>query len=224
MVQRLARCPFKAEMRVRFPPGLPEFALITMMQFNPDWRFDPPSPIPQNVREQFFEMIGRCGTRERRHEILEHFKVYFAAAAGTTSYGSSSASWAETDLRSYMSEAGINAPLFIEAFYDGCQALPADLARPRVERINRILQDTNSGWQIQLPNLVRTDSLAAPIPVEEERANLDAQARELIQNALSRSERFLADGETLISSFGNSLVARNRDNSIPRNGCRKRNH
>jgi hypothetical protein len=166
-----------------------------MLQFNPDWRFDSPSPIPQDVSEQFFELIGRCGTRDRRKEILEHFKDYFAAAAGTTSYGSSSASWAETDLHSYMSEAGVNAPLFIEAFYDGCQALPADLGRPSVEKINRILHDTNSGWQIQLPYLVRTDSLAAPIPVEEEPLTLDGQARELIQNALSRSERFLADGE-----------------------------
>jgi hypothetical protein len=166
-----------------------------MLQFNPDWRFDTPSPIPQNVSEQFFALIGRCASLDRRHEILEHFKRYFAAAAGTTSNGSSSTSWAETDLRSYMSEAGLNAPLFIEAFYDGCQALPADCFRPNVGRINQILQETDSGWQIQLPHLVRTDLLAASIPVEEEPLSLDAQGRELIQNALSRSERFLADGE-----------------------------
>ena len=166
-----------------------------MLQFNSDWRFDSPGPIPQNVIEQFFILIGRCTARERQWAILEHFKDYFAAVAGTTSHPSSSASWAETDLRSYMTEAGVNAPLFIEAFYDGVQALPVDCARPNVGRINRILQDANSGWEIQLPNLVRTDSLAAPVPVEEEPLSLDSQARTLIQNALSRSERFLADGE-----------------------------
>src|SRR6266571_5947421 len=31
VVQRLARCPFKAEMRVRFPPGLPTFSSDTSL-------------------------------------------------------------------------------------------------------------------------------------------------------------------------------------------------
>lgn len=166
-----------------------------MLKFDPDWRFDPPSPIPQDVIEQFFGLISRCAVREHQQDIFEHFKSYFATAAGTTASRSSSASWAETDLRSYMSEAGSNAPVFIEAFYDACQALNPDFARPSVERINRVLQDSKSGWEIQLPHLVRLDSMSTPIRVQEEPIALDKQARELIQNSLSTSEKFLAEGK-----------------------------
>jgi hypothetical protein len=164
-----------------------------MLKFNADWRSDSPSPIPQYVIEQFFGLISRCAVREHQQDILEHFKGYFATAAGTTSSGSSSASWAETDLRSYMSEAGSNAPLFIEAFYDAFQALGPDFARPSVERINRVLQDAKSGWAIQPPHLVRLDSVSEPIRAQEEPISFDKQARELIQNSLSTSEKFLAE-------------------------------
>ncbi len=146
-----------------------------MLTFDPDWRFDSPSTIPPGLGEQFFGLIARCATPDLQQELFEHFKRYFAAAAGTTSSWSSSASWAETDLRSYMLEASANAPLFIEAFYDACQALPPNYGRPNVGRINRLLQDANSGWQIQLPNLVRTDSLTVPIPVEQESSHSTAK-------------------------------------------------
>jgi hypothetical protein len=66
---------------------------------------------------------------------------------GQTSSWSSSASWAESDLDSYMSDAAANAPLFIEAFYDACETLHhtrPDYAVPDVALINRVLANHNA--------------------------------------------------------------------------------
>ena len=86
-------------------------------------------------------MIGKVATQRDRQESLEHFKEYFCRALGITHVHSSDESWAETDLRSYMGQAE-NAPLFIEAFYDACQAFKrrnrAHVA-PDANMINRVL-------------------------------------------------------------------------------------
>ncbi|MBI3704526.1 MAG: hypothetical protein HY244_11950 [Rhizobiales bacterium] len=86
-----------------------------MLKFNPTWRFHSPGAIAQGVQDDFLNLIGKVVAQVDRQRGLEHFKHYFANAAGATSSWSSSASWAETDLHGYMSEAGGNAPLFIEA-------------------------------------------------------------------------------------------------------------
>lgn len=113
-----------------------------MLNFNEAWRFDSPGQIPQGVSNAFSELIGRIAAQGNRQEILEHFKSYFGDACGTSTSWSSSASWAETDLHSYMNDAAKNAPLFIEAFYDACESLRAHhpkLGFPEVTRINRVL-------------------------------------------------------------------------------------
>src|SRR6267143_497827 len=94
-----------------------------MLKFNGAWRFDTPGPIAEGVSSEFSRLIAKVAAQGSRQAILEHFKDFFAGAAGTTSSWSSSASWAESDLHSYMSDAAANAPLFIEAFYDACEAL-----------------------------------------------------------------------------------------------------
>jgi hypothetical protein len=96
-----------------------------------------------------------------------------------------------------MSEAGANAPMFIEAFYDACEALPKNVARPTVKHINRILQEAKSGWEIRLPNLIQLHSGSDLIQQEEEAeaSAFDKQAKELIQNSLSKSEKYRADGD-----------------------------
>ena len=93
-----------------------------MLQFDPSWRFDSPGSIPLGVRDGFFEIIARIAHGEQ--DTFEHIKTYFAIAAGSAaSSWSSSASWVESDLQSYMSNASENAPLFIEAFYDACNSM-----------------------------------------------------------------------------------------------------
>src|ERR1035438_9581689 len=96
-----------------------------MLKFNNAWRFHSPASVDYRVVIEFSELIGKIAAQGDRQEVLEHFKHYFAGAAGTTSSWSSSASWADTDLQRHMGDAAKNAPLFIAAFYDACEALHA---------------------------------------------------------------------------------------------------
>ena len=167
-----------------------------MLKFKSAWRFDTPGPIADGVREEFSRLIGKVAAQGSRQSILEHFKNFFAGASGTTASWSSSASWAETDLSSYMYDAASNAPLFIEAFYDACVSLQPkhpDWALPDVEIINRILSSRNAGYQIQPPDLVSLEAHQA-IEIPDESPSLDQQAQEIIQQSLKQSEKFLSEG------------------------------
>jgi len=166
-----------------------------MLEFSGDWRFDSPGPIPDGVLEDFTTLIGRVTTQGDHQEVFERFKSYFAAAAGTTASWSSSTSWAQSDLHTLMSEASSNAPLFIEAFYEACEALRRDgTAVPDVKLINRILARHEAGYDLRPPRLVATGEGPQRIDVPHEAPSLDRQARDIIQRSLSQSEDFLKDG------------------------------
>lgn len=82
-----------------------------MLKFNGAWRFDSPGAVPDGVVGEFAALIGKIAAQGHRKAILEHFKRYFAGAAGITASYSSSTSWAEADLDDYMNQAAHNAPL-----------------------------------------------------------------------------------------------------------------
>ncbi len=167
-----------------------------MLKFDPKWRFDSPGEIASGVVSDFFNLIGKIANQGDRKAILEHFKAYFAGAAGITAYSSSSVSWAESDLESYMRQAAENAPLFIEAFYDACEGLAKnhpDFGTPDVARINRVLFEHQAGYEIKLPDLI-SQELRVTIAVTERVTSLDAQAQEIIQKSLSDSEQLLSEG------------------------------
>ncbi|KAF0119225.1 MAG: hypothetical protein FD149_173 [Rhodospirillaceae bacterium] len=126
--------------------------------------------------------------------MLEHFKGYFAKAAGATTSRSSSESWAASDLDVFMSQAAENAPLFIEAFYDGCEMLRNKRAVPEVGHINRILSEHGVGYEIRPPAELIAVGLHQPIPVPDLYQSLDEQAQETVQKSLQQSENFLAEG------------------------------
>lgn len=168
-----------------------------MLKFNAAWRFDSPGPIADGVPAEFSRLIGKVAAQgDSRQSILEHFKSYFASAAGCTSSGSSSASWAETDLHGYMSDSAANAPMFIEAFYDACESLQRahpGYAIPDANMINRALAKHSAGYQIQPPHLV-SQNIQEAVPVSEKPSSLDEQAQEIIQQSLKQSEQFLSEG------------------------------
>lgn len=170
-----------------------------MLKFNGEWRFDSPGEIPIGVINAFSDLIGKVASQaDRRQVVLEHFKSYFANAMGTASSWSSNESWAESDLDNYMRRAADNAPLFIEAFFDACEALKAsdpDYTLPDVARLNRVLFDNEAGYEIQVPNLVPRNPQAV-IAVAERMLSLDEQAQEIIQMSLAESERLLAEGRS----------------------------
>lgn len=165
-----------------------------MLKFNDAWRFDSPGLIPPGVVQGFSDLMRKIVSQGDRHRLLEHFKGYFAAAAGFTSNWSSSASWAETDLDSYMDHAAKNAPLFIEAFYDAYEALhPSGIGLPDLNRVNRVLLENDAGYEISPPDLVpRNPNLQITLP--KHTPSLDEQAQELIQRSLDDSEKFLLGG------------------------------
>jgi hypothetical protein len=167
-----------------------------MLKFNGAWRFDSPGPIADGVSDEFFRLIGKVASQGSRKDILEYFKDFFAGAAGTTASYSSSAGWAETDLLSYMSSAAANALLFIEAFYDACEALQRahpEYAVPDVALINRVLLNYNAGYQVQPPDLI-SQNAQPRIEVPEEPLSLDQHAQAIIQQSLKQSEQFLSEG------------------------------
>jgi hypothetical protein len=89
-----------------------------MLKFNPDWRFDSPGELAPQTYNGLTDLMRPIVAHDAKW-VYEHFKDYFAAASGSTASPSSSTSWAETDMHAHMSSARANAPLFIEAFYDG---------------------------------------------------------------------------------------------------------
>jgi hypothetical protein len=168
-----------------------------MLKFNGAWRFHSPGRIADGVSAEFSRLIGKVASQgDSRQSILEHFKTYFASAAGTTSSWSSNAGWAETDLERYASDAAANAPMFIEAFHDACESLQRahpDYVVPDVAMINRILAKCDAGFQIHGRDLISYNAQKA-IEVAEEPLSLDQQAQEIIQRSLKQSEQLLSEG------------------------------
>ena len=169
-----------------------------MLQFEGKWRYDSPGPAERELIWAFRELIDKICGQGCRKGLLEHFKSHFASAAGTSYDSSSDESWASTDLGSLMSEASENAPLFIEAFYNACVELERgnpEMEMPGVGRINRILTEAGSGFQIDLPKLIATRT-HVPVAVPDEVPSLDMQAKRAIGEALEASERLLRQGNT----------------------------
>ncbi len=165
--------------------------------FDASWRFEaPPGEVPYKLIDEFSRLIAQIGTIRPGQATLEHFKKYFAAAAGTTSTRSSNSGWAQTDLDSYMQQASLNVPLFIEAFVDACEAFrQKGVAVPEVGLVNRLIADSGVPYRLDPPELVFTGQVVAPVAVQHSRPSLDEQALKVLQNAISTSEQLLAEGK-----------------------------
>lgn len=139
-----------------------------MLKFKGSWRFTPPADgkwknqsIPNEAVGDFYDFISKTATQGNRQSILEHFKGYFCNLVGESHVWSTTESWAETDLVSYMERATGNAPLFLEAFYDACKSLSEnnpDIFAPDAEIINALCERNNIGYEIQPPNLILKDT------------------------------------------------------------------
>jgi len=103
-------------------------------------------------------------------------------------------SWAWSDLNDAMFRASDNAPLFIEAFYDACaECRDMGLAVPDIGLINRVLAEEDAGYEIRPPHLIATKAYA---PIEVPRTlSLAEQARPLIEESLTASERLMNEGQ-----------------------------
>jgi hypothetical protein len=169
-----------------------------MLNYNPAWRFASPGEIATSGVDEFFVFIKKVASQHsNRQHVIEHYKTYFADAAGRPSYTSTSLSWAETDLMSYMSDAATNAPLFIEAFFDAgvsMQMKHPQFVVPDVATINNILAKHGAGYEVRPPDLISRNQ-RTPIAVPDRPPSLDEQAHAIIQRSQRQSEEYLALGQ-----------------------------
>lgn len=167
------------------------------------WRFQPPpngkfhnTEIPEGAIRDVYELIGKIASQGERWDIIEHFKGAFSHASGSSHARSSSESWADTDLCSYMSHAAKNAPLFLEAFWEACLELKDQgLAVPSVAMVNSLCERHEIGYILDPPSLVLRDTFSrTSVAVTERPATLAEQANELLHASLERSEQLLSEG------------------------------
>ena len=151
--------------------------------------------LPPQVISEFDDLIGKIAAQGDRQELLEHFKGYFCGAIGSTHYWSSNESWAYTDLQRSMEAAALNPALFIEAFYDGCEALRADAKHevPGVNLMNEILREHNIRLEIRPPLLVRVGEVAH-VPAPEPPPTLSEEASVIVNGSIQRAEQLLMEG------------------------------
>ncbi|MFD0726429.1 hypothetical protein [Lysobacter brunescens] len=169
------------------------------LQFPGSWRFSPPpdghfinTSIPNEAIWEFNSIIDKMTGQGDRWSLLEHFKSAFG-----TSTRSSSESWAESDLARAMEHAAGNAPLFIEAFVNACDAIRNDgrgWFAPDSAFINSVLFKHRIGYEIQPPKLIAREAGSTPIPVAVATPTLSETARMTIENSLNRSENLLVEG------------------------------
>lgn len=129
--------------------------------------------------------------------ILEHFKEYFCTAAGASYTGSSSMSWAESDLHGSMRRAAENAALFIEAFHDACESLRQcneEYYAPDSAMINAVCTKHQIGYEIQPPHLILRETQPALVAVPQQPPTLAETAVTLFQESLRRAEELLQEG------------------------------
>lgn len=161
-----------------------------MLNFNDNWRYDSPGPIPQQVDLEFFKLINRFAKGEQ--SVFEHFKQTFGSASGNVPSTSSNASWASSDLGNYMSEAAANAPMYIEAFYDGWKSLSNEYPVINVDVINRILFENGTRYQIDSDKLLYDGPAIIPSP-QLPKSLLD-EAKKIIEASLKEGDKLISEG------------------------------
>lgn len=169
------------------------------LRFPGQWRFQPPtdgryinSAIPTAAVREFQEIIDRISSQGNRWEMLEHFKGHFGNSSRSSDEG-----WADTDLNHAMQHQAKNAPLFIEAFVNGCDALRNQAQgwfAPEAPYLNTVLAKHNIGYEITPPDLVARDPIATAIQVTVSTPTMAEQAKRTIETSLARSEELLLEG------------------------------
>lgn len=162
-----------------------------MLQFDPNWRFSSPGPLPRPVVNAFYDFLDKIAAQGDAWSIVERFKQKFTGGVGR----SSNLSWAWTDLENQMARAADNAPVFIDSFYKCCVEYgAAGFGVPNVELINGVLAEHKAGYKISPPYLLATQDYT-PIPVPEVTPSLAAQARPIIDESLNNASRLLNEGK-----------------------------
>lgn len=121
------------------------------LKYPAEWKFgDFEYDIPSGAHSEFFKLVQTIaeGT-ENRKGVFEDFKSAFGVDSG-----SSSASWAESDLARTMDDAKGNAARYVASFYAGMEAVhESGIGVPKTDVLNRILAKWNVPLLVDPPNL-----------------------------------------------------------------------
>lgn len=145
------------------------------------------TPLTGRAVQDFITLARKASSSNiSRQQIIEKFKEYLAIASGDQYAKSSSLSWAESDLEFHAERAASDAPGFISAFCDACEALENwGVAVPGHQYVNNILEKHAVPYRVIDNQLVTTDDhISPPDPV--------------IGTAESTVSRALADAKTLL--------------------------
>jgi predicted Ser/Thr protein kinase len=121
------------------------------LKYPAEWKFDDfEYQIPNDANNEFFNLVQTIAEGiERPKVVFEDFKSAFGMDSG-----SSSASWAESDLARAMDQAKDNAARYVASFYAGMEVVSGrGIDVPNVERLNKILAKWEVPLVIEPPNL-----------------------------------------------------------------------
>jgi hypothetical protein len=151
--------------------------------------------LPDVVVSAFLDVIGRIVRQGERWSLLEHFKAYFAGAIGSAHYRSSDEGWAYTDLTSLMRAAASTPALFLESFYDACEALRTDgkYEVPDVALMNDLCWERGVPYEIRPPKLLRVGEPRPRVPTPQPPPSLADSASAIVRQSLQRAEELLVE-------------------------------
>lgn len=120
------------------------------LEYPADWKFNPPAiEMPVQAHHDFLALVGRIAAGQSAYFVFQTFKEHF----GTTG-GSTSASWAETDMGRAMSGALNDAVAYVAQFWSAIEELQAAaVPTPRAQKLNDILRTHEVPLVIDLPHL-----------------------------------------------------------------------
>lgn len=154
------------------------------------WRYGSPGAMSAAAANAFNSLVHAIASQTGSSwAVLELFKAKFSGGYSK----SSSERWAISDLHTIMMAAAENAPVFISAFWDGCEQVRAqypEVGLPDPDVVNRILYEHDQPYELRPPALLARYP-QAPIPVQAPKLPIGDRAYVLIHASLDQADRLL---------------------------------
>lgn len=151
------------------------------------WRYGSPGAMSPAAANAFNSLVHTiAGQTDSSWAIFELFKAKFSGGYSN----SSSESWAISDLHNGMMGAADNAPVFISAFWDGCEQVRSDypeVGLPDADVINQILYEHELPYELRSPALLARHP-QTPISVQAPAKSVGDKAYALIHASLDEAD------------------------------------
>jgi hypothetical protein len=133
--------------------------------------------LPDAAVHEFLNYARRVNSSNGRQSVFEEFKRAFCRISGEPYYSSSSEGWAESDMCTAADKAAENAPGFIQAFVEACEALRiAGAVVPDHALMNHVLGLHHVPFRIENGELVASSNFVAPPEKPGDAASTAARA------------------------------------------------